>query len=68
MKNYRQKLPVKIREDDRTPLCQHLDSLTGDSCDKLSTVENFISEGEETNRIHLIFLCDKHADLRHKNL
>lgn len=68
MKNYRQTLPRKIVEDDNTPLCQHLEPKSGNSCDKLSTVENFISEGEETDRLHLIFLCDEHADLRHKNI
>lgn len=67
MKNYKQTLPRKVYLDDRTPLCQHLDT-SGESCDKHATVENFISEGEETGRIHLIFLCDKHADLRHKNI
>ena len=68
MKNYRQTLPRKVWLDDRTSLCQHLESDTGESCDKLATIENFISEGEETDRIHIILLCDKHADLRNKNI
>ena len=68
MKNYKDTLPRKVYLDDRTPLCQHLDASTGNSCDRHATVENFISEGEKTDRIHLILLCDKHADLRNKNI
>jgi hypothetical protein len=69
MKNYRQILPRKVNLDDRTPLCQHLDFDTGDSCDKNATVENSIFEADDTGGgIHIIFLCYKHADLRHKNI
>jgi hypothetical protein len=69
MKNYRQTLPRKVWLDDRTSLCQHLDFDTGDSCDKLATVETSIFEADDTGGgIHLIFLCDEHADLRNKNI
>lgn len=68
MKNYLSVLPRKISQDDRTPLCQHIDSDTRDSCDRHADVETFISEGEETGRVHLIFLCEEHARLRGINL
>ena len=65
MKNYRQTLPRKVELDDRTPLCQHLDFDTGDSCDKNATVETSIFEADDSGGgIHLVFLCKKHADLR----
>lgn len=69
MRNYISILPRKVRQDDRTPLCQHIDADSGDSCDKCADVETFIHEGEETGgRVHIIFLCNKHADIRHKNI
>lgn len=69
MKNYIYTLPRKVQKDDTTPLCQHLESDTGDSCDRYADIETYIHEGEETGgRRHIIFPCNKHADLRHKNL
>lgn len=69
MKNYLSVLPRKISQDDRTPLCQHIDSDTRDSCDRHADVETFIYEGEETGgRVHIVFLCNKHADIRLINL
>lgn len=68
MKDYRSHLPKKIVYDGDGPLCQHLDKRSGDSCERIAYLETYISEGEETDRVHLIFLCEEHARLRGINL